>query len=139
MPDDLGIFWAEEANDGSGHSVIFEDDGRVAYVYLLDELQNIVSDAWVYNHNQATVQPEWGDKLKIPFANPSDFVRDDVQCPPVTDQSELMIEWQITTSKKPRVRLYIRDELFAVLEPGDKPGQSLLAAKNGPLARILET
>ena len=40
------------------YSVVIEDDGRVAYAYLLHD-DEIVGDVWLYNHGPAPAEPEW--------------------------------------------------------------------------------
>ena len=60
-------------NQKTGYSVIFDDDGRVAYAYLLAPDEHIVSDVWLYNRCESPLQPEWPDQEKIPFANPASY------------------------------------------------------------------
>ena len=38
----------ERDNGATGYSAVFEDDGKVAYAYLLDD-GRIVADVWLYN------------------------------------------------------------------------------------------
>jgi len=60
----------ERNNSGTGYSAIFEDDGKVAYAYRLDN-GKIVADVWLYNRAVAPEAPEWRDRSKAPFFEPS--------------------------------------------------------------------
>ena len=126
-------------NNSTGYSVIFEDDGRVAYAYLLDECGSIVCDVWMYNRCKTPVIPEWHHTGNMPFANPCAFVNtvahDDFQV--VNSISDIGVDWEEEAGKM-KVSIYVRNELFAVLIEGAKPGWSLLAGRNGPLAKVLE-
>ena len=53
----------------SGYSVVFDDDGRVAYAYLLNHQGNIISDVWLYNQCKTPKEPEWKTSNNMPFAN----------------------------------------------------------------------
>ena len=122
----------------SGFSVIFDDDGRVAYAYLLNESETIVSDVWLYNRCAPPSEPEWKTPEKIPFANPIGFAKDSKKFIPVNDISEVRVQWGISGDGAVKASVFIRDDLFASLVEGEKPGWSILAAKNGPLAKVLE-
>ncbi|WP_375157246.1 hypothetical protein [Bradyrhizobium sp. RDT46] len=55
-------------------AVIIEDDGKVAYAYMLDRNGKICSDVWLYNRCPAPIEPEWHDAANLPFANPASLV-----------------------------------------------------------------
>lgn len=118
-------------------SVVFEDDGRVAYGYLLDSAQNVLADVWLYNRCEAPSSPEWDDPSRMPFANPSEFVRRDQDFAPVADISEVDVTWDHDDPSRISAQIFIRGRRFAVLRPGDRPGTCILAAKDGPLAKTL--
>jgi len=124
-------------NLDSGYSVVFDDDGRVAYAYLLNQSDVIVGDVWLYNRCTSPLKPEWKDPNKMPFANPVGFVKVNEDFSPVVDISEVRIQWR-SSDGAVRADVFIRDNLFAVLVEGEKPGWSILAAKNGPLAKVME-
>ena len=117
--------------------MVFEDDGRVAYGYLLNADRDIIADVWLYNRCAAPPAPEWGDPSRAPFANPIEFVRDDPTFTPVTDISEVDVAWRRDDPSNVTATILIRGQQFAVLRPGDKPGACILAAKDGPLAKTL--
>jgi hypothetical protein len=116
-------------------SVIVEDDGKVAYAYLI-EGQRIVSDVWLYNCGAAPTEPEWRDRSKAPFANASAYVAK-LAVKPIADGTDVSVNWVRQEDNLDRAELYLRDELFAVLAPNVKPGWCRNALKDGPLAKVL--
>ena len=132
-------FFGEFSSHKSKHFVVFEDDGRVAYAYLYDANRQIVGDVWLYNRCVTPREPEWKDKEKLPFANPKVFVKENLVFAPVDDLSEVKVEWEYAKEGNVTAKFFIRDIFFAVLTEGSKPGYSLLAAKNGPLAKVLDS
>jgi hypothetical protein len=116
-------------------SVVVEDDERVVYAYL-EQYGKIVGDVWLYNCGAAPIQPEWKDRSKLPFANPSDYVVvSDVLR--ITAANELSVAWITEDDSLQHVELYVRGELLAVLAPNAKPGWCRNAARGGPLAKTL--
>lgn len=122
----------------SGYSVVFDDDGRVVYAYLLNESEAIVGDVWLYNHCASPSEPEWKDPEKMPFANPVGFVKATEDFSPVKDISEVRVQWGSSDAGTVKANVFIHNELFATLVEGEKPGWSIMAAKNGPLAKVME-
>jgi len=119
----------------SGQSAVVEDDGRVAYAYLLDK-DEIVADVWLYNRVAAPEQPEWRDPSRAPFLNPRGFASGE-QFPPAADETEVAFSWSRGTAGQTALRVYIRGDYHAMLVPGSKPGWCKLAARDGPLASVL--
>ena len=117
---------------GSDRAVVLEDDGRVAYAYLLDG-EDVVSDAWLYNVADAPKTVDWDDQSQIPFLNPESFC-DTEPAPRLTHKSSVECIWF-----EEGVEVVIDGVLMARLEPGAKPGWSRLALRPGPLARPLES
>ena len=124
--------FVENRYDASDYSAVFEDDGRVAYAYLL-EGNGIVADVWLYNHGEPPDEPEWEDPTRMPFANPKGFANPN-PFKPVADALEVSFKW---IAGKPIVNILIRGVPFAKLTPGSKPGWSKLALRDGPLALTL--
>ena len=120
----------------SNYSIVFEDNGRVAYAYLLDNFDNIVGDVWLYNRCTTPLEPEWKNPDKMPFANSSEYVKNE-HFDPVKNTEDVSVRWKYDDDKV-QAKIYIHDRLFAILTEGSKPGKSLLANKNGPLAKVLE-
>ncbi|NTF42009.1 hypothetical protein [Rhizobium rhizogenes] len=121
----------------SGCTVLFEDNGHVAYAYLLAADGEIIGDVWLYNVGEPPAEPPWHDKEEMPFANPREFVREDLAFEFAKQPSDIVVLWKTSEQYGPMARIYLHSRLFGILSPGAKPGWSLLAAKNGPLARKL--
>jgi hypothetical protein len=117
-------------------TVVFDDDGRVAYASLLDS-GTICSDVWVYNVGDCPEEPEWRDKSKMPFRNPCAFTRPrDFQRP--TTSRQVSFCWKRSGDGGTlAVTVFLNDCPVARLAPGSKPGWARLALKDGPLARVL--
>ena len=117
----------EDDNGPTGYSGLFEDDGKVAYAYLLDD-GRIVADVWLYNRAATPDSPEWRDHSKAPFLNPRGFTPEVPFVPPA-DESEVEFTWSSDAQG--------RTTLHVLIAPGSKPGWCKLAAKDGPLASVL--
>ena len=123
-------------DEASGYSVVMEDDGRVAYAYLLDAEGKIVGDVWLFNRVDAPSEPEWTDPEMAPFANPADYVRDfdgydALRC------SDFDVVWGRMSEGAVKATICHRGTRLAVIGEGTKPGWSAMAAKDGPLAKVL--
>jgi hypothetical protein len=118
----------------SGFHAIFEDDGRVAYAYLLNPAKKIVSDVWLYNVGPAP-ESHAGERRGEPVRNLAKFASSD-DFEPVVD-GEVSFEWTSRPEGEAEVSVFLRGERFARLESTSKPGWSRLAKKDGPVARVL--
>jgi len=126
-------FFCEANND---YSVVFEDDGRAAYAYLLHG-DNIIGEVWLYNQAPTPKEPEWHNKEKMPFLNPDGFIKENIS--PILDSEELKVNWKLSKEMDiDEVLISIRDKLVAMLELDSTPGWSLLVSKDGPLAKRME-
>ncbi len=125
-------------DENSGYSIIFDDDGRVAYAYLLNSKEEITADVWLYNRCATPVEPEWPDPEKMPFANPISYAEDHSKFSGVNDISDLSVNW-IDNSNAIEARIFVKNKLFSVLVEQVKPGWCCLAKKDGPLAKVLST
>lgn len=127
-------------DDRTGYSTIFDDDGRVAYAYLLDESGSIVGDVWLYNRCSTPVEPEWKNPENMPFANPQAYVNsathDAFQA--VDTISDVSVDWG-EESGRVKANILVRNKLFATLMEGAKPGWSVFVGKDGPLAKVLKS
>ena len=126
--------------DEDSYSVVFEDDGRVAYAYLLNPSGSIVADVWLYNCCYTPVEPEWKDPKNMPFINPQAYVNESEHDAfhAVDSISDVKIDW-CNDAENVKVRIYIRNKYFASLDEGVAPGSSLFASKDGPLAKVLNS
>ena len=136
--DEIEEFTWKFLDENSGFSVMFEDDGRVAYAYILDPDGNIVGDVWLYNRCAAPAEPEWHDKSQLPFANPASFVRGEARIKPVSNVCDVSVQWKLMDDGQPRANILIRNHLAGVLSNGSKPGWSTQASRNGPLAKAFD-
>jgi hypothetical protein len=130
--------FADFINPDSGYQVVFEDNGRVAYGYLLDAAEKIIADVWLYNRCETPREPEWQTPEMLPFANPMEFAKDHSGFTPVEDASEVIVGWIPLSDDRMRAIISIRGDVFGIMENGTEPGLSLMAAKDGPLAKVLE-
>ena len=119
----------------SHYSVKIEDNGRVAYAYLL-EGEDIIGDVWLYNQKEPPVTSFWLP-ADMPFLNPKEYLSKEAAIKPIGHESDIRCEW--TESKDDgliEVGIYIRDKFIASVAVGSKPGWSVLVAKDGPLAYV---
>ena len=115
------------------HRVVIEDDGRVAYAYMLDGQNSIVADLWLYNRCPAPAEPEWDNPNNAPFANPSAFVsRTETPEFPASTQ-DLFVKWS-TLSDATVVEVFLKGQWIGKLKEGMKPGWARFAKIDGPLA-----
>jgi hypothetical protein len=131
-------FIGEFASPDGHQAVIVEDDGRVCYAYLLDSDGKIVSDVWLYNRCPTPTEPEWHRRELLPFANPALFVNQTARFVPPVSSSEVTVDWVVESGAR-MARVLLGGDLFAKLTDGIKPGWARLAAKDGPLARVLSS
>ena len=111
-------------------AVVLEDDGRVAYAYLLAD-EEIVADVWLYNGAPTPAEVDFDDEEAMPFLNPRPFASDR-QPAALREDSAVRCRWL-----EDGVEVSVDGELLARLHAGDRPGQSRAAAQDGPLARPL--
>ncbi len=121
----------------SGYALVFEDDGRVAYAYLLDPLGEIASDVWLYNRGPTPAEPEWQRRELAPYANPAGYCVLHEDFRPVDDIAEVAVEWGTADDGTVKADVYLRNELFGIVSQGVEPGWSRFALKDGPLANVL--
>ena len=129
LADSGGFIVRLEGTDG--RSVGIEDDGKVAYAYLLHG-ERIVGDVWLYNVAETPETVSFRDPALMPFLNPRSFCRADSAVPRLGPSSKLRCEWTAV-----HVDLFVDDEWIARLREGARPGWSKLASRAGPLARPL--
>lgn len=117
------------------YSVLIEDDGRVAYAYLL-EFGDVIGDVWLYNQEEAPADSNWAMQPS-PYLNPIEFLTNDARISPIKNEKELRCEWTLSANDSSvEVGIYIRDKFIASVSSGSKPGWSVLVAKDGPLALV---
>lgn len=130
--DDLII--ESDAGDGLT-AAVFEDDGRVAYCYILEDGQ-IKSDVWIYNRENS---PDDADirhqDASTPPMNPRKYALAAERLPERTD--DVSIEWRIAKGMKPTAVVRVFGLTMAQVSAEAKPGYARLARIEGPLAKPL--
>lgn len=135
----MSIFFHQLNCGDNLHRCIIEDNGSVAYAYLIRE-KRIVGDIWLYNQATTPENPEWQDRSKMPFLNPKAYVDFDSMQPPLCSTDEVDAKWEFDEGGLfVRVGLYLRGKLYGLLVPMAKPGWCVAARKDGPLAKPLPT
>lgn len=117
------------------YSVLIEDNGRVAYAYLL-EYGDVVGDVWLYNQEPAPADTNWANQ-QTPYLNPAEYLLPEAGLKPIKSESEIRCEWTESLSDSTiEVGIWLRDQFIAQIETGSKPGWSVLVVKDGPLAQV---
>lgn len=124
----------------SGAKVIFEDDGRCAYAYFVDQAGKIVGDVWIYNSDFTRNQREWESDSEPPYRNAAEYVQNH-PFPRVQDETEIAVSFDSESGDADQLlaRVYIRDRLAAIVKPNARPGWSANARVDGPVAQRLES
>jgi hypothetical protein len=127
-----GQFYCEFDRD---YSVKIEDDGRVAYAYMMQG-EDAVGDVWLYNRSEEPQVNFWNPE-DLPYLNPAEYLhKEAATIPPIKEPSEVRCEWSETSDGIIEVDILLRGKFVAQLVPGAKPGWSVLVAKDGPLALV---
>jgi len=119
----------------SNYSLTVEDDGRVAYAYLM-EYGDIIGDVWLYNHPDAPKQTNWHEQ-EIPYLNLAEYLKKDISISPIKDKNDVRCEWtESPNDGRIEVSILLRGKFIAQVVAGSKPGWSTLVVKDGPLAQV---
>ncbi len=118
------------SNDRPEFAVYIEDDDKVCYAYLWKE-KKIVGDIWLYNSAPTPSEPEWNKKENLPFLNPAEFVRENLE--PFDAWSPVEVTWDF--GEETVAKIFLSERLIAKLTVGARPGWSSLVTKDGPLAQ----
>jgi hypothetical protein len=117
------------------YSVLIEDDGRVAYAYLL-EYGDVIGDVWLYNQEAAPTDSNWANQSS-PYLNPAEYLDKGAAIAPIKNEKEVRCEWtESLNDGSIEVGIWLRDKFIAQVSAGSKPGWSVLVIKNGPLALV---
>jgi hypothetical protein len=118
-------------------TLTFEDDGRTGYAYLVRAPEGIVADVWVYNAGDAPEENDWEDVSLAPFRNSKSYVSHTGLFQLPDQVSDVKVNWFTADDGRVGGSLLIRGKVVAKLLEGDKPGMSLMASRDGPVARVL--
>ncbi|WP_426792349.1 hypothetical protein [Sphingobacterium sp. WOUb80] len=113
-------------------SVIIDDDDKVCYGYLYRG-KKIVGDIWLYNNVQTPEEPEWHTKENLPFLNPLEFVRENLE--PFREDTRVEVNW--CEDNGIVASIYVVGRIIAKLREGACPGWSKVVSKEGPLAKLM--
>ncbi len=122
------MFALEAPHEATGCRLVIQDDGRVAYAYLLDPEGTIVGDVWLYN--RAPPGPEIDFRGQAPLLNPHTHQRRLVK--PVA-AGDFSVFWSMTEDSL-LVDIHLHGSALARLSPGSQPGGHVHALES-PLAR----
>lgn len=121
--------------DDDPYAVVLEDDGRVAYAYLLKD-ERVVSDVWLYNVELDPEETDWEDRDAMPFLNPREYCRRPRTTYRLDDDADIRCEF-VKVNRRREANVYVRGVHVARLRVGAKPGWSANAKCEGPLANPL--
>ena len=129
------FFLQAKCHFDSYYSVIIEDNGRVAYAYIM-EGEDCIGDVWLYNQQEAPIDSDWS-KQEMPYLNPMEYLNIDARVSPIKGKSEIYLEWAESLSDGTiEVSIYLQEKFIAQITSGSKPGWSTLVIKDGPLAQV---
>lgn len=132
----MSVFYSEfSCPDSPDYTLVVEDDGRVAYGYLLHE-NTIIGDVWLYNQHASPANTDWQDVENMPFLNPEKDVKENI--PAILAINQVEVIWSLSASELSKAEIFIRGRLVAIISPGAKPGWSALVKADNPLARVLK-
>lgn len=115
---------------GEARRVVLEDDGRVAYAYLLEQ-DKFVGDVWLYNVGPDPSLVDWKDRGAMPFQNPAKYCAAE-RLPRLHQDVDLRCEWD-----ERGATVSVDGLVWARLERGSKPGWSRGATRSNRLAQPL--
>jgi hypothetical protein len=120
------------SEENSIYSIIVEDDGLVAYCYLIYK-DEIIGDVWFYNQADPPLIADWSNKDGMPYLNPQEFV--ELKIEPIRSTDDLDVHWHYYDDQLNRVEIFLRKQLAVVLKPNSKPGWSTFVNKDNPIAK----
>lgn len=121
--------------DDPEFSLVLEDDGKVAYAYLLKN-KKIIADVWLYNQGDPKKE-DYSNPQNLPFLNPSRFINDT----PLSSlnnamEEDINVSWELRKNGL-TVKVEIFKTLTIVLKEGVEVGWSNMVNKDGPFAKKL--
>src|ERR1043166_787760 len=119
--------------DGIDYQLWIDDDGQVCYAYLRKADGSICGKVWLYNRGQSPERFE--EPRGVPPRNPARFVAD-VQFPLPDSPDDFSAQWW-SEGGVLYARVFIREALVGIVAPGTNPGWSIMAKKDGPVAKVL--
>jgi hypothetical protein len=102
----------------------------------------IVGDVWLYNRAKTPEEVNWAIKENMPFLNSSEYSKvSDIAI--LNNADSVSVKWFFIDKDKEKsllqeVRVYFDGKIVAILKHGSKPGWSINAKQNGPLAKVID-
>lgn len=114
----------------------FDDDGRTGYGYLHTE-DRIAADVWLYNRAETPEAPDWNERgrMPMPYRNCVPFTKTISLFELPESERDIDVNWIENEAGIPGVIVLLRGKPIAELFIGEKPGKSVMALKDGPVAR----
>jgi len=127
------IFYQTFFKEDKNYSVVIEDNGQVAYAYLLKD-GNIVSDVWLYNQIKTPEISDWPNKESLPFLNSKEYTFNDGFIRSIQSREDFEVIWE-NIAEQIIVRIIILGKIKVQMDSNEKIGLSNNIFKTGPLAR----
>jgi hypothetical protein len=128
------IFLQVASPDGR-YVCIIEDNGVVAYAYLMQD-KKILSDLWLYNQAATPEFPEWKNRTSPPFLNSAEYVDEHRMSAPIMTSSQVRVDWHFDQARElVGIEIWLHGIHYGRLTLTSKPGATLAAKKDGPLAK----
>jgi len=115
---------------------VIEDDGVVAYAYLLVD-RKIVSDLWLYNQATTPRELPWQHGGKPPCLNPAEFVDIKRMSAPLDSTDFITVTWR-GENEVIGVEIELRGIRYGSMSVAAKPGMTIAAKRDGPLALVMQ-
>lgn len=114
-------------------SVAIEDNGKVAYAYLLRN-DKIISELWLYNRGNAQYD-NWDDLSEddLPPQNLDYLIEKTIE--PISSNKDINIKWIFNDATNTKAYIYIHNELIGSLESKEPIGFSKLVLQDTPIAK----
>lgn len=115
-----------------GYSLIIDDNGSVAYAYLLYD-EDILSEVWLYNREPSPYK-NWKDikQEDLPPQNIEKYVTESII--PISFEYSIEDNWDIDSEGMVQVNISINEKLVAILNERHKIGSSTMVTEDTPIA-----
>jgi hypothetical protein len=119
------------------YTVVIEDNGKVAYAYLIFNTK-IIGDLWLYNQDPSPLAASWGEPSATPFLNPLIYVDAERMATPILKDEDVSVKWEFGDGNDLlSLNIVLRGKLYGIMKPGSKPGWTVAAKADSPLAKRL--
>ncbi len=121
------------ASSNQEFSIVIEDNGYVAYAYLLKN-EDIISELWLYNRGNI-LYDNWDNISEddFPLQNLDCFINKTIK--PISTDKDINIKWSFNDDNNIKAYIFIHDELIGSLESKEPIGFSKLVFQDTPIAK----